>query len=901
MKDKRLIEEAFPIKEVSAEAAREKSIRHGHISTLHLWWARRPLASSRATNYAALVSTPKDIGEWRRELDFIIDLCRWENSLDRELMSRARRNILHASSDPPRVLDPFAGGGAIPLEALRLGCEVHSSDYNPVAVLIQRCTLEYPQKFGNRGGGDKWTGLEGKSGYNSLLEDVKKWGKWVLEEAKAELAKYYPQDPDGAVPVGFLWARTIPCQNPSCGVQIPLIRQFWLVNKPKRKLSLYAYVGDQGIEFKIVGKGHDEFPNGFDPSKGTISRAIVTCLVCGSSVKAKTTRRLFKEGKSGQRMIAVVLIHRQRKGKAYRIASEEDLRVFHRAETQLRQKEPELKRRWGINPVPDEEFPNDVRMITEPLGSAQNYHFKVWGDLFNSRQKLTLITLTDVIRRVCPIIVDDGGKQEYARAVVSYLALNLDRIANQCSTLSRWNNAGEKIEGPFSRPALPMLWDYVELNPFSGSTGNWESALDWITRVIAHTSETSGTSARVFQSSATSLPYDEGFFDAVLTDPPYYDNAPYAYLSDFFYVWLKRTIGNLYPSLFSTPLTPKTNEIVAYMRNSWTKEEAKKNYEGMLKSSFGEIHRVLKPDGIAIIVYAHKSISGWETLINSLLDSGLVITGSWPIRTELKERLTAKQSAALASSIYIVARKIKREPTGLYIEVKEELRKYLNQKLRRLWEEGIGGADFFIAAIGSAIEVFGRFEKVIGFEGDTIMADRLLDEVREIATDYAVRQILPNGFAGDISDLARLYVLWRWEFGEVKVPFDEGRKLAHSCGIDLSQTWNRGGFVRKEKEFVRLLGPHERDFEKLQDPQDLIDVLHLALKYWEMGRRDEMTDLLSGSGFGQTEAFYHVAQAISETLPLGSKEKKLLDGFLAGRERVREEVRTKMVQTKLIE
>ncbi|GFP36012.1 hypothetical protein HKBW3S43_01800, partial [Candidatus Hakubella thermalkaliphila] len=283
--------------------------------------------------------------------------------------------------------------------------------------------------------------------------------------------------------------------------------------------------------------------------------------------------------------------------------------------------------------------------------------------------------------------------------------------------------------------------------------------------------------------------------------------VPYSYLSDFFYVWLKRTIGDLYPDLFSTPLTPKSKEIVAYTNErSW--EEAKEHFEANLKKSFQEIYRVLKPDGIATIVYTHKSTSGWETLINSLLDSGLVVKASWPIDTEMKARLRAKESAALASSIYFVVRKMKREETGWYNEVREEIKKHIYQKLERLWQEGISGADFFIAGIGSAIEIFGKYEKVMDYEGNIIRADKLLEFVREIVTDYAVRQILHNGIAGELSPLTRFYLLWRWTYQEAKVLFDNARKLAQSTGIDLTREWNKG-FIIKDKEFIKVLGPQE--------------------------------------------------------------------------------------------
>jgi adenine-specific DNA methylase len=401
----------------------------------------------------------------------------------------------------------------------------------------------------------------------------------------------------------------------------------------------------------------------------------------------------------------------------------------------------------------------------------------------------------------------------------------------------------------------------------------------------------------VSQSSATSLSYPDNYFDAVFTDPPYYDNVPYSYLSDFFYVWLKRTIGDLYPDLFSTPLTPKSKEIVAYTNErSW--EEAKEYFEENLKKSFQEIYRVLKPDGIATIVYTHKSTSGWETLINSLLDSGLVVNASWPIDTEMKARLRAKESAALASSIYFVARKMKREEIGWFNEVKEEIKKRIYQKLERLWQEGISGADFFIAGIGSAIEIFGKYEKVMDYEGNIIRANKLLEFVREIVTDYAVRQILHNGIAGELSPLTRFYLLWRWTYQEAKVHFDDARKLAQSTGIDLAREWNKG-FIIKDKEFIRVLGPQERDLAELEDSKELIDVLHNVLLLWKEGRRDDMKKVLSDSGFGNKDAFYRVAQAISETLPNDSKEKKLPDGFLSGKEKLLSEIKELQKQRRL--
>ena len=897
MTDRRFIEASFPVKEVSAESAREKNIRHGHISTLHIWWARRPLASSRATSYAALIPATDDIEEWNKKRQFIIDFSKWENSLNQTMIKQAREDILKANGGkPPKVLDPFAGGGAIPLEALRLGCETYASDYNPVATLILKCTLEYPQKYGQprRVKGDDW--IKAERTVNPLLEDVKKWGNWILQEAKREIGGFYPGEADGSIPVGYIWARTIPCQNPLCGAEVPLMRQFWLARKDKKKIVLFHYTEDSHVKFKIAGDGYEPMPPEFDPSSGTIAKAVATCPVCGSVIDAKTTRKLFQERKAGQRMVAVVLHTLGTNGKQYRIATEKDMRIFREAEEYSTEKRENLKLEWGMEPVPGETIPTPCHDVDRP----PMYGMATWGELFNSRQKLALITFVEKVRQAYQKMLTEGYDAEYVKAVVSYLALGIDRLADKNSVLCRVISQTEAIGFTYGRQALPMLWDYIEMNPAEHPSG-WDVIMKETSANIDHASSFQSIAAIVLQSSATNLPYPDNFFDAVFTDPPYYDNVGYANLSDFFYVWLKRTIGDLYPELFSTPLTPKSNEIVSDPYRQGSNNAAKHFFESMLKQAFQEIYRILKPNGTTTIVYAHKSTQGWETLINSLLDSGLVATGAWPINTEMRARVKAKETASLNSSIYIVARKMQRQPTGFYNEIKENLKQHLNDKLNRLWDEGVSGADFFIAAIGSAIEVFGKYEKVIDYEGNVVRADRLLDDVRDIATDYAVRQILHNGFGGEISDLTRFYVLWRWNYGEAKVIFDDARKLAQSCGIDLANEWNRGGFIKKEKEFIRVLGPQDRQLDELKNSPDLIDVLHGALLLWEKGNRSEMVNLLQKSGYGKGEAFYRVAQAASETLPIESREKKLLDGFLAGRERLREEVRKEARQRRMFQ
>jgi len=897
--EKRLIEVTFPVKEVSEISAKEKNIRHGHISTLHIWWARRPLASSRATSYAALVPASETPEEWEKKRQFVIELSKWENSLNHNLLERARREIIEANGGkPPRVLDPFAGGGSIPLEAMRLGCESHALEYNPVATLILKCTLEFPQKYGQpvkkKFKGE--LGYEEEKQINPLIEDVKKWGDWVLKEAKEEIGRFYPPDEDGSIPVGYIWARTIPCQNPSCRAEIPLMRQFWLAKKEDKKVSLYPFVQGKKVNFKIVGTDNEKMPKDFDPEKGTISRAIAVCPVCGSTVDDKTTRKLFQIGKAGQRMVAVVLHKPGEKGKRYRLATDKDLEIFNSAERYLEEKRAKLREEWGIDPVPDEELPPK-----ETLGfRVQRYGMLRWGDLFNSRQKLALITFTEKVKLAYRKMLKEGYEEDYGKALMAYLALSLDMSAAFCNVLARWENTSQAIKQLYSRQALPMLWDFVESNLLSGSSGSFEISQKYYLDVLSHISQIFDFSSsiakhsitNVTQGSATELPYPDEYFDAVFTDPPYYDNVPYSYLSDFFYVWLKRSIGDLYPELFMTPLAPKSKEIVAYSHNEGGFEAGKRYFEEMLKKSFLEIARILKPNGIATIVYTHKSTSGWETLINSLLESGLVVTASWPIDTEMKARLRAKESAALASSIYFVCRKMERLETGWLNDVKEEIKKHIHDKLDRLWEEGISGADYFVSAIGSSIEIFGKYKKVLDYEGNPIGADRLLEYVREIVTEYAVKKILHNGIAGQLSPLTRFYILWRWTYGEATINFDEAKKLGQSSGIDISQQWNKG-FIKKNKEFISVLGPQDRKLTELEDSEELIDVLHRVLLLWKDGKRDKISQVLTETGFGQNEAFYRVAQAIAETLPNESKEKKLLEGFLSGKEKIKEEIKEK--------
>jgi putative DNA methylase len=873
--NKRLIEADFPLREVSEHSAREKTIRHGHISTLHIWWARRPLAASRTTALAALVPDSPDQRE--QLLRLIAQLAPWEvvsrnDAGGQHLLGRARELIRQAySGRAPKVLDPFAGGGSIPLEALRLGCETYVLDYNPVAVLILKAVLEFPQRYGQK-----------------LLEGVITWGIWVMEKARQELDCFYPADPDGSIPVGYIWARTLPCQNPACGAEIPLMRQTWLAKKDKRKIALKLIPDHKARRVEVEIVGADGRSIDFDPEEGTVSRAHVRCPLCGGTIDDKTTRRLFREGKSGQRMMAVVLHHPKRTGKTYRLPTERDLEAYRAAEAALEEKRARLREEWGIEPVPDEPTPIGGGPGAERAFSVYKYGLTRWGDLFNPRQKLALITFAEKVRQAHARMLAQGAEPGFAKAVATYLALGLDRLADYNSVQCVWHTSKELVAHTFGRQALQMVWDYIEVNPLSNATGNWGDSVGYLLEVLAHLTDIppanpQPASPTIAHGTATALPWPDNFFDAVLTDPPYYDNVPYSDLSDFFYVWLKRTIGELYPELFATPLTPKSEEMVADASKAGGMENAMRRFEEMLTQAFREIHRVLKPDGIAVIVFAHKTTEAWETVINALLEAGLYMTASWPIHTEMQARLRAQESAALASSIYMVCRKRTTSEVGEYPTVRKEIEARVRQKLTQFWAEGIRGADFFMSAIGPAVEAFGKYARVEKLSGEPVTVEELLEYVRQVVSQFALERILKRTPLGSVDAPTRFYALWRWTYNSARVHFDEARKLGQAVGVEVTALWDQTGFVKREKEFVRVLGPKDRgaDFLRRERNDTMVDVLHKAVLLWEQGEERGLEELLRTAPFPQ-EALRQVAQDLSEILPQGDKEKQLLQGLLYG-------------------
>jgi adenine-specific DNA methylase len=896
---KRLAEVDFPIAEVSQHAAREKSIRHGHPSTLHLWWARRPLASSRAVLLALLWPDPCDprcppdfkararaelprvqgqVGpsdeDLRRALlRFIADFADWDLSANPAYLDVARALVRAAYPDePPLVVDPFAGGGAIPLEALRVGCEAFASDLNPVACLILKVMLEDIPRHGPE-----------------LAEALRQAGAAIKAQAEQALADLYPPDPDKSVPIAYLWARTVRCETPNCGAEIPLVRSFWLCKRENRKWALRPVIhrGDGGepprVAFEIFAPAREgEVP------PGTVSRAKATCPCCGAVLAAARVRAQLAAQRGGAdvifdadgrriggaRLLAVVTLKSNAQGRQYRLPTDRDYQAVRLAQQRLaalldewarshapaeHNHSPAPARRWDSDertlcPVPDELLP--------PIGTlgfrVQRYGMQRWGDLFTARQKLALVTLVRLITE----IESTQKENNIHSALQTAIAICANKVAIQNSSGCCWTPSGEFLMNTFGRQALPIVWDFAESIPFAGSTGNFEAQTEWLIEIF---NQSFGCAGQVQQADATMHPLPDEAAHVWFTDPPYYDAVPYADLSDFFFVWLKRALPG-HPLLRdpfdpTNPLTPKAQEAV---------QDATKRVDGRVKDrawfeqtmarAFAEGRRVLRADGVGAVVFAHKTTEGWEALLAGLIRGGWTITASWPIVTERGARLRARDSAALATSVHLICRPRSAEAaTGDWADVLRALPGRVADWMARLQAEGVRGADLVFACVGPALEIFSRYSRVETAEGREVTLDEYLKKVWEVVGRAALEQVLGtaeararNGGAGALEEDARLTALFLWTLQSTNganapqanaeeaapddddvegeddedeeaaapaawrakkpagfaLPFDVVRRFAQPLGIALSR-WERR-VIETKKGVVRLLPVAER-------------------------------------------------------------------------------------------
>ncbi|WP_026368870.1 DUF1156 domain-containing protein [Aminiphilus circumscriptus] len=879
---KKLIEVALPLDAINVAAAREKSIRHGHPSTLHLWWARRPLAAARAVLFAQMVDDPsahpglfptKEEQDRERQRLFRIleELVLWESSTDEEVLEKAReeiraswrrtcaenRNHPRATElfDPERLPafhDPFAGGGALPLEAQRLGLESYASDLNPVAVLINKAMIEIPPRFAgrppvnpearkdNRLFGTEWKGACG------LAEDVRHYGRWMRDEAERRIGHLYPkvgitpemvaERPDlepykGAqlTVIAWLWARTVKSPNPAfASVDVPLVSSFMLSTKPGREAYVEPVVGNGGYRFVVkIGKPGDPeaAKSGTKLSRGAHFR----CLLSGTPIVGDYIRAEGKAGRMGARLMAIVA--EGDRGRVYLSPTAEQGNVI-RSLTM-----PE----W----VPETSLPDDPRHF-----STVQYGLTTYGSLFTPRQLVALTTFSDLVGEAMECVRHDAaaaglrdasadaegadghlrdggsGPLAYAEAVGTYLAFAVDKAADYWSTICSWHSSKELIRNTFARQAIPMIWDFAEANIFSGSTANMSSGIEWIGKTLSELMDGAAGFSRQCDAQAQVLSYGK----IVSTDPPYYDNIGYADLSDFFYVWLRRSLQPVFPDLFATMSTPKDEELIASPYRHGSRENAESFFLGGMTRAMEQLAEQGHPAFPVTVYYAFKQSetdeggtvsTGWETFLAAVIRAGFAVTGTWPMRTELGNRMLGRGTNALASSIVLVCR---RRPADAPVTTRRDflaaLKDELAPALRLLQSGNIAPVDLAQAAIGPGMAVFTRSAAVLDAQGKPLSVGDALALINKVLDEMLVEQ------EGDFDAETRWALAWFEQHGFDEEEFGTAETLSKAKNVSV-EGLAEAGILESRRGRVRLLPPGElfREWDPAKDSR---------LTAWEM-------------------------------------------------------------------
>lgn len=864
MKRGTLIEDELPLAAINLESARDKSLRHGHLSTLHLWWASRPLPMSRAVVFSSLVPAPEDDAIRKALMQTLSDAMPFNRSLQSRPLDGLRSRLREAWPDgPPKVLDCFAGRGIIPLEGMRLGCDVTSVDVNPVAHLIQRAVLDFP---------NRWSDIL-PDGSHSLVADFLRWAARMRELAERQLAQHFPAK-EGRRAAVYFWARTMPCSEPSCRRTIPMIKSRRLVDSNRRSIRLDYEVYDERVGL-LLGDGKPS--DGTDWTTGVVRAASVTCPACGTTQPAKDVRHFAKTVGFGKDLFAVMTTSEDGRSREYRMATDEDRKAAMVGP--LLSTLPDCPD--GTTALPDE------AMVKSQYRRLQNLVFGIdtWRGLFTDRQLLVLGVLAATVRQVYEEMIAEGEAPERARALATYLAFVVDKIADYDSSFATWVAKGEFVAHTFPQQAIRMAWDFTEVNPFSEASGSFDGAVRWIELVLQHCCAVKHGSATVLRGNAQSLDFADGSFDAVITDPPYYDAVQYGDLSDFFYVWLKRTVGHLYPELFGTPLTPKQAQVIETNADKKSPEFVSHDeFERRLGAAISEMARVVKDDGIVSIVFAHTDVEAWERLLRALRAAGLVVTTSWPMRSEREGRSTAQLSAVLGSSVVLVCRKEAAAGVGYYDDVVAELEQRIEDRLAVFEEMQLVGADYFVSAVGPAFEVFAKYERVTRLSGEEVGVDELMVLARQAVARHAARRLLGGESLAALDDRALLYLTWRWAYDGEAIPADEAYKLGRAFDIDFADLTNSDGLVKKTGDTFHLLGPQDRRNVKVATGSSLVDVLQVACQLHDAGRRKELVDLLGATRAGTEPGFWALASAIAQALPDGDREKTMLLGLTANQE-----------------
>jgi len=954
---KRLIEVDLPIKRISEHARKEQNIRKGHLHSIHVWWATRPLAACRAVIMGALLPDPVDANcpeKFRQKakeilskftgkdlsnninlremlLKFISDYSDWNNAINSIFTESARELILAANPDSkPIVLDPFAGAGSIPFEALRVGTQPFSGDLNPIPVLLNKVSIEYLPKFNEK-----------------LSEEVEKWGEWLIKEAKKELGKFYPSSKD-EIPIAYIWARTVICEGPGCGAQLPLIGLLWLSQKNKNRKAL-RYWGDKKTKRVLV----EIFsPKSEKDLQLPISRRFsATCPICGYTTPYKRVREQVraKNGGTQDAQLLAVITLKSDGTRDFRLPNENDLNAVIKAEKEL------IRIKKSPNNfllIPDEPYPDWYSGVFNP----GLWNMKTYGDLFNSRQCLALNTFCKLVREVHKKIMVENNDRLLADAVTTLLALAVSNMSHYLSAVSIWAKDG-MISAFVQGSGMAMRPDFAEANPLMPDlVGGFDYALTQIINFLKRESGRIYNTGTALQSSATSIPLPNDSVHYVITDPPYYAAVPYSDLSDFCYVWLKRMLKDIYPDLMKDRLTPKDDELVAYYVQPTNRQQKdEKFFENKMKAALAECRRVLVPDGVGVIIFAHKGTAGWEALLNALINAGWMVTASWPIDTERAARMRAQNSAVLASSIHLVCRPrenpdgaLRQDDIGDWRDVLQELPKRIHEWMPRLAQEGIVGADAIFACLGPALEIYSKYSRVEKANGEKVELKEYLEQVWACVAKEALNMIFEGARTEGFEEDARLTAMWLWTLSTakngngksldetddedtsdeegVRVPkvsgftleFDAARKIAQGLGAHLE---NLDSIIRIEGERATLLPVSERVqylfgkgsisatpykrkkkedqltlFEELNKVEEqgwslkdekssvgktVLDKLHQAMILFGAGRTDALKRFLVDEGIGKDERFWRLAQALSALYPKNSDEKRWVDGVLA--------------------
>ncbi|MDT9185420.1 DUF1156 domain-containing protein [Limnospira sp. PMC 289.06] len=904
---KKLIEVALPLEAINMESAREKSIRHGHPSTLHLWWSRKPTATARAVLWASLVDDPSswpekfptpeaqtqerqrlfdilarivvDTDNKGKQKQVVRGLVSWDDIKDPQVIQGAQREIArclawgrgekppttaeavrdYIAQYAPPAYDPFAGGGSIPLEAQRLGLEAHASDLNPVAVLINKGLIEIPPKFANlppvNGDDRKRTRLESWHGAQGLAADVRYYGTWMREAAFNRIGDLYPPvelgNGEKATVIAWLWVRTVTCPNPACGCQMPLTSKFHLSTK-KGKEAWVEYAINRETsppQVDFVVKTEEG-----KPREGTVNRKGAVCLACGDSVKLDYVRSEGREKRMGAQLMAIVA--EGKNGRIYLPPTKQQENIAFSAQPT-----------WQ----PDTELVNNSRHMTPVI-----YGMTKYADLFTSRQLVALTTFSDLVGEAkdkafqnalavglsdddIPLYKGGNGARAYSEAIAIYLAFALDKSADYWSNICSWHSGRDTIRNTFGRQAIPMIWDFAEANPMSEGTGNFNGAIDWVIKVIEN-HDNVNVAAHVFQQDAQVSHKNDDIPKIISTDPPYYDAVPYADLSDFFYTWLRQSLGAIYPDICSTLLVPKANEMVADNFRHGSKPKAKEFFESGLIKVFHRLYKLNHHDYPLTVYYALKQTetddkdkvasTGWETILEGLMQANFSIGGTWPLRTELSNRMRGQASNALASSILLVCRpRGENAPKTTRRQFLKEIKRDLPQALKTLQQGNIAPVDLAQASIGPGMAVYSKYSAVLESDGSQLTVRSALQLINQLLDEYLSDQ------EGEFDSDTRWALTWFQQYQYNPAPYGEAETLSKAKNISI-EGLETGGILTAKAGKVRLL-------KREEFPQDWTPTKEARLPHWRLAQ-NLIQRLLEKGEMGAAELLSKLKQQETE-------------------------------------